>query len=162
MMRFITPFTVAAPAVQPGPVAFTDPGPLNVTTTYYYRVRAEKVLTSPAVPGKSWTATSSWSATAQMQAAAIAQLSPASLTFPKQSVGTTSGAQTVTLTDVGALTLDVVSVALTGPSAADYVITSNGCGADGRAKDRIPPTMAFKRSISANMTWTYGSAPGAR
>jgi FtsP/CotA-like multicopper oxidase with cupredoxin domain len=157
-----TVFSVAAPAAQPGPVTFLDPGPIDVAATYYYRVRAEKILSSPAIPGSTWQATSAWSDPVQMQAAPIAQLSPASLTFAKQSLGTQSGSQQATLTNVGALALSVAGVALTGPNATDWVITSNGCGATLNPGASCNVRVAFRPAAtgtrSAALTFTTSSA----
>jgi hypothetical protein len=57
-------------------------------------------------------------------AQASATLSPASLSFPNQQPGTTSSAQTVTLSNSGALALQISSVQVTGPFAE-----TNDCGA---------------------------------
>ena len=51
--------------------------------------------------------------------------SPASLTFPNQLVGTTSAAQTVTLTNSGSGTLTITSVV----SSGDFALTNNTCPA---------------------------------
>jgi FtsP/CotA-like multicopper oxidase with cupredoxin domain len=139
-----TTFTVAAPAAQPGPVSFVDPGPIDVATTYYYRVRAEKALSSPAIPGTVWNATSDWSATAQMQAAAIAQVTPASLAFGTRSVGSTSTAQRATLTNVGGLPLSFTSSTLSGANAADWVITGTTCGATLASGASCTVSVAFR------------------
>lgn len=45
-------------------------------------------------------------------------LAPASLTFSSQAVGTTSGAQTLTLTHAGDATLTITSLAVTGTNAS--------------------------------------------
>jgi FtsP/CotA-like multicopper oxidase with cupredoxin domain len=117
------------PATQPGPVTFVDPNPVVAGTTYYYRVRAEKVLSSIAVPGATWPEASAWTGPATSGVAAIAQLAPASLAFANQVVNTTSGTKKATLTNIGSAVLTVTSVTLTGANAADFVIVSNTCGA---------------------------------
>ena len=53
--------------------------------------------------------------------------SPTSLSFSAQTVGTTSAAQTVTLTNVGPATLTISSISFTGTSSADFTQT-NTCG----------------------------------
>jgi FtsP/CotA-like multicopper oxidase with cupredoxin domain len=155
-------FTVAAPKVQPGPAAFTDPGPLNLTTTYYYRVRAEKTLTSVAIPGSAWNATSAWSATAQMQAAPVAQLAPATLVFAKQLVNTTSGSQTATLTNIGTLPMAIAGASLGGTNAGDWLITSNTCGASLAVGVSCTVRVAFRPTATgaraATLTVTTDSA----
>ncbi|HXJ94618.1 MAG TPA: choice-of-anchor D domain-containing protein [Terriglobia bacterium] len=52
-------------------------------------------------------------------------LSPSSLTFGDQAVGTSSSPQTMTLTNTGTATLKVTSVSVTGADAADFSQTNN-------------------------------------
>ncbi|HTV60330.1 MAG TPA: choice-of-anchor D domain-containing protein [Verrucomicrobiae bacterium] len=87
-------------------------------------------------------------------AAAIATLVPNSLTFASQTVGTTSAAQTVTLTNTGSGTLDLKSVALLG-SAAGFAM-SGGAEACPAGGGTIPP----QGSCSVIVTFTP-SANGA-
>lgn len=54
---------------------------------------------------------------------------PASLTFSNQTVGVASAAQTVTISNIGALPMANIGLQLTGPAAASYTLVSNGCGA---------------------------------
>ena len=56
------------------------------------------------------------------------ELSPASLTFGTQLVGTTSPSQAVTLTNTGTATLDVSKISFTGQDPADFLQTHT-CGA---------------------------------
>ncbi len=59
----------------------------------------------------------------------IASLSPSSLSFPNQNVGTTSSPpQTVTLTDIGQDPLTVSSVTVTGMNAGDFKESDNCVG----------------------------------
>jgi hypothetical protein len=48
------------------------------------------------------------------------------LTFPSQNTGTTSAAQTVTLSNIGTLNLVVSGVSVSGSNQLDFVVT-NGC-----------------------------------
>jgi hypothetical protein len=52
-----------------------------------------------------------------------ATLSPASLSFPSQQVGTTSPGQTLTLTNTGATKLTINSISITGANAGDFAQT---------------------------------------
>ncbi len=122
-----TVMTAPRPAKQPGLVTFSDPGPFVAGVTYYYRVRAEKVLTSIAVPGASWPEASAWSATATSGVAPIAQLNPTSRVFSNQVVNTQSGTRQFTLTNIGSAALTVASVGFTGLNPTDYVLVANGC-----------------------------------
>jgi hypothetical protein len=47
-------------------------------------------------------------------------ISPASLTFPSQALGTTSNPQTVTLTNTGSTTLTITAISITGTNAGDF------------------------------------------
>jgi hypothetical protein len=100
-----------------------------------------------------------------MQAAAIAQLAPASLTFAKQALGTTSGSQTATLTDVGGLALGIASVSVAGANASDWVITSNGCGATLASGASCNVRVAFRPTAvgtrTAALTFVTSSATGS-
>ena len=60
-------------------------------------------------------------------AAPVDGLSPTSLAFGNQSVGTTSTAQTATLSNTGNAALSITSLALTGTNASDFAQT-NTCG----------------------------------
>jgi hypothetical protein len=57
-----------------------------------------------------------------------ANLSTASLTFPSQQVGTTSGSQSVTLQNTGNQTLSIASISPAGPDGGDFGLSQN-CGA---------------------------------
>ena len=60
----------------------------------------------------------------------IVTVSPPSLTFARQTVGTTSSPQSVTLTNRGATTLHINSVSLTGTNATDFLISFDSCPPD--------------------------------
>jgi hypothetical protein len=57
----------------------------------------------------------------------VANLSAASLSFGSQTVGTTSGAETVTLNNTGKAALSITSIAVTGTDASNFAQT-NTCG----------------------------------
>jgi hypothetical protein len=78
--------------------------------------------------------------------ASIASLAPASLTFASQTQGTTSGAQSITLTNSGDATLNIASIATSGDFAQ-----SNNCGA----------ALATTSSCNINITFTP-KATGSR
>ncbi|MGB0036263.1 MAG: choice-of-anchor D domain-containing protein [Candidatus Acidiferrales bacterium] len=58
--------------------------------------------------------------------APIATISPASLGFGSEASGTTSGTQTVTLTNNGGASLNVSSIAITGSDAPNFGIVTSG------------------------------------
>jgi phosphodiesterase/alkaline phosphatase D-like protein len=77
-------------------------------------------------------------------------LSPASLTFVNQSVGTSSAAQAVTLTNSGTTVLTLTSITITGTNGGDFSQTNN-CGA----------SLAAGANCAINVTFTP-TATGAR
>jgi hypothetical protein len=74
-----------------------------------------------------------------LQAVPQVLLSPTSLTFDTQLVGTRSDPQTVTLTNTGSSTLNITSIA----ASANFV-QKNGCGASLGTGKRCRITVAFK------------------
>jgi hypothetical protein len=70
-------------------------------------------------------------------------LSPTSLTFPAQVVGTTSAPQVVTLTNTGNGMLDITSLSLTGTDSAEFSQT-NTCGASVAAGGNCTVSVTFK------------------
>jgi hypothetical protein len=92
---------------------------INVTFSPTTNGPASGTLTiMDSAPGSPQTVTLSGTGGAQ----ATAMFSPTSLTFPNQPPGTTSAAQTVTLSNAGALALTVSSVQVSGPFSE-----SNNC-----------------------------------
>src|SRR5208282_1777704 len=90
-------------------------------------------------------------------------LSPASVAFGNQRVGTTSSARTVTLKNTGNLTLNITSIALAGTNPHQFA-QNNTCGASLSAgasctvSVTYTPTAAFSASASLTVT---DSAPGS-
>jgi len=126
-------------------VTFTPKGINNRT--------ANLVITDSA-PGGSQTVTITGTATA-------AAVSPTSLTFAAQAVGTTSAAQTVTLTNVsGGSTITLTNIATTG----DFAQTNN-CGTSLGPKASctfsitFTPTSTGTRTGSLSLTDNAGASP---
>jgi hypothetical protein len=80
----------------------------------------------------------------------VVNFNPTSLTFAGQNVGSTSAAQTVTLTNTGTTTLNISSITLTGTNASDFAQTNN-----------CPTSLAANASCTFNVTFTP-SANGTR
>jgi hypothetical protein len=78
-------------------------------------------------------------------------LSPTSLAFGNQSVGTTSTAHTVTLSNTGNATLSITSLALTGTNASDFAQT-NTCGSSVAASANCTITVTFTPAASGSRT----------
>jgi hypothetical protein len=83
-------------------------------------------------------------------AASTVSLTPTTLTFTKQLVGTTSATQAITLKNTGKGTLIINSIVITGTNSADFAETTT-CGS----------TLAVAASCSINVTFTP-AASGAR
>jgi hypothetical protein len=83
----------------------------------------------------------------------IVSLSSTSLTYPSQVIGTTSAAQTVTVTNVGTAPLGIDSVAVTGANPGDYAQT-NTCPIK-------PATLAVNATCTISTTFTP-TASGSR
>jgi hypothetical protein len=100
----------------------------------------------------------------QAKAAPLVSLSQTSLSFSYQKVGTTSAAQTVTLTNVGTAPLGISSIATTGANAADFQFTSTCPGGSStlavNASCTISVTFAptANGNRSANVTVTDNAA----
>ncbi len=88
-----------------------------------------------------------------VQPAPGVNLSPTSLSFGNQNVGTTSAAQTVTLTNNGTSALTITSIGVTGTNAADFAQT-NTCPLS-------PSTLAAGANCTISVTFTP-TATGTR
>ena len=72
-----------------------------------------------------------------------ARLSPASLSYSAQDVGTSSAAQSVTVANSGNAPLTISSASIVGPNASDFRISSSGCGAPISAGTSCSMTVVF-------------------
>jgi len=117
---------------------------INVTfTPKGINNRAANLVITDSAPGGSQTVPITATATA-------ASLSPTSLTFASQVVGTTSAPQVVTLTNVsGGSTITITGITTTGTNATDFAQTST-CAS-------VPP----KKNCTISVTFTP-SATGTR
>jgi hypothetical protein len=94
----------------------------------------------------------------------VVSLSPGSLTFAQQSTGSTSMAQSVTLSDTGNTSLTISSIALSGANAADFAQTNDcgsGVGVSGSCTISVTfaPAAAGSRSASLLVTDNAGGSP---
>ncbi len=78
---------------------------------------------------------------------ATVTLSPSSVTFANQSVGASSPASIVTLTNTGAQSLTITSILLTGTNAGDFSQT-NTCGSSVSAGGSCTISVVFKPTAS--------------
>ncbi len=93
-------------------------------------------------------------------------LSPASLSFGTVQVGTSSTAQTETLTNTGSTALNVSSVGLTGTNAGDFATSADTCsgqslaaGANCTVSVTFSPTAGGARTASLTYTDNAGNSP---
>lgn len=71
-------------------------------------------------------------------------IAPTSLSFGDQTVGSTSGPKSMTVTNTGNATLSISSVDLAGASPGDYVLTSSTCGSPVPVGANCAITVAFR------------------
>jgi len=96
--------------------------------------------------------------------APVVSLSPTSLTFSSQKVGTSSPAQNVTLTNTGTSILSITSIGLTGTNSGDFAQT-NTCassvisGGNCSINATFTPTAAGSRSASISITDNASGSP---
>ena len=88
---------------------------------------------------------------------ATATLSPTSLTYASQSVGTTSAAKTITLTNSGTAAMTISSIGLSGGNTGDFAQVNNcgssvGAGAHCTISITFKPTAAGTRTSAVTIT----------
>ena len=94
----------------------------------------------------------------------VISLSPTSLDFGSQKVGTKSAPQDVTVTNVGSTTVNVTSLKLTGKEVHDFVETTTcrtqiGPGASCTISVTFAPTTTGDRSANVQITHDGGGSP---
>jgi hypothetical protein len=87
-------------------------------------------------------------------------LSPQSLTFGAQQVGTTSSAQTVELTNTGKAILTISSITVTGTNGADFTET-NDCGTSVPVGGTCTISVTFTPTAAGTRTATVSVADNA-
>jgi hypothetical protein len=94
----------------------------------------------------------------------LANLSPTSLSFAGQGLGTTSAAATVTLNDPRSVALSITSIAITGTNAGDFAQTNN-CGGSVAAEANCAINITFAplalgtRTASLTITDNAANSP---
>src|SRR5204863_1138224 len=93
----------------------------------------------------------------------VVELSPTSLDFPGQRVGTISPPQTVTLTNTGSAPLNIQGIAISGDNFGDFIETTT-CGSSVPANSsctidvRFRPTATGLRTASVKVQHDGGGA----
>jgi Abnormal spindle-like microcephaly-assoc'd, ASPM-SPD-2-Hydin len=105
-----------------------------------------------------------WQTRIFRQALPAVSLVPPSLTFGPQTIGTTSPAQTVTLTNTGGAPLTLSSIGITGADVNDFAVEKNTCSATLAPNDNCEVSVTFTPlavgSLSAAVSIT-DNAPGS-
>ncbi|HXJ94619.1 MAG TPA: choice-of-anchor D domain-containing protein [Terriglobia bacterium] len=94
------------------------------------------------------------------QTAPAVQLSPSVLTFSTQALGTSSSAQTVTLTNDTGATLQIASISITGTDPADFA-QSNSCGTSMAAGANCTISVTFDPVATGTRTATLSVSDNA-
>jgi hypothetical protein len=92
--------------------------------------------------------------------AALVSLSATSLAFGNQSVGTTSTAQSLTLSNSGNAALSISSLALAGTNASDFA-QSNACGTSVAANGNCTISVTFTPSVTGTEAASLSIADNA-
>jgi len=107
------------------------------------------------------------SGTGTTVAAPTVSLSGSSLTFASQTLNTTSGSQSVTLTNTGNAALGITGIAVTGANSGDFAQT-NTCGSSVAANNgsctisvTFKPTATGARSAAVTITDNAAGSPHA-
>jgi hypothetical protein len=90
----------------------------------------------------------------------IVSFSPTSITFEVQGVGTTSAAQTVTLSNTGSGALSITSLVVTGPNPSDFAQTDN-CGSSIGAGSNCTISVTFTPTMDGTRSATIAVADNA-
>ena len=97
----------------------------------------------------------------------IGTVSPASLSFPEQTAGTTGAARTLTLTNTGMDPLTVIDTPVTGPAGGSFIVSGNDCSSSGlptagtcKLSVQFTPQAAGKLDATLNVDYN-GTVPVA-
>jgi len=101
------------------------------------------------------------SCTGAAQAAPVAALTPATADFGSMTTGTTSAAQTFTLTNSGNAALTISGITLGGTNASDFAISSNSCANALAASATCSIAVTFAPSATGNFSATLSVADNA-
>jgi hypothetical protein len=133
--------------VAPTPLTATESCTINVTFT----------PTSPGAANDTLTITDDAAGSPQMVpltgvgAEPVVSLSPTSLTFASQTIGTTSTSQQITLSNTGNAVLAIDSITITGANAGEFNLT-NGCSASLAADSSCTISVTFTPTAAGNAT----------
>ncbi len=146
--------------------AFTRPVTVGPTLPALCQV-GQLFFSTSAVPGYNLygcTASNSWSTLVSGSTSTPqVTISPASLSFGNQTVGTTGTPKNITLTNTGTSYLTLSGIALTGGNSTDFLV-SNTCGSIVPSGASCTISVSFKPSLvgaEASMVAISGTEPGS-
>ena len=90
-----------------------------------------------------------------------ASVTPGSLSFGNTAAGATSAPQSVTLTNGGSATLNIASIAISGPNAGDFAISAKTCGASLAGSASCTVSVTFSPTATGTRTATLTFTDGA-
>lgn len=93
-------------------------------------------------------------------AAGSVSVTPTSLSFPSTTVGTSSAAQPVTLSNTTSSAVSISSIAITGSNSGDFAQT-NGCGASVAANGSCTISVTFKPTATGTRAATLTITPAS-
>jgi len=117
------------------------------------RVGSSRLSRAAGVPEDATSSTS-------LTSAPIVTLSPSSLTFSTQAIGTTSGAKTVALKNTGTASLTITSIGIVGTNAGDFAQTHT-CGSSLSAGASCSISITFKPTASGTRTAVLSTSDNA-
>lgn len=153
-----------------GTVTLVQGGTNTVLGTYTLTAGAINT-SSTTLPAGSYTVTANYAGDATFEASTstavtltvgtpAVSLTPTSLTFASQNVGSSSTAQSITLKNTGTAPLTGVAVSLKGASPGDYSDTTT-CGASLAAAASCTISVTFKPTATGSRTATVSVADNA-
>ncbi len=152
--------TLSASGVPNGVTAQFAPNPTTTTSTLTLTVGSGAALGTSTITINGVSGSMSSQTTISLTVTAsgpIVSLSPTSLTFAKTSVGVTSKAKPVTLTNTGASTLDITSIETSG----DFAVQSTTCGATLAPKAKCKVEVTFTPTQSGTRSGTLAFTDNA-
>ena len=132
----------------------------NCTISVTFKPHESSPPTSTASLSIADNATGSPQTAALSGTGTFVELAPTSLTFASQAVGTTSAAQTITLTNtLPSATINITSIAFTGADASDFAQTNN-CGSSVPALGSCTVNVTFTPAASGTRTASLSITDG--
>ena len=134
--------------------------PISFTPTMSGSISGTVKLTDNALNVSGAIQTINLNGTGTSPTAPSASLSPAAINFANQTVNTTSGASTITLSNTGNASLTGIAITITGANPADFAQT-NTCGTTLAASANCTISVTFTPASVSSFTATFSVADNA-